>query len=966
MFTYRNSTFICRCQSSPNRTPTPFLNGQHSSYRIILLSKSAHCYIWSCLTHYIYSHLPAPTCIISVGLLDLQIGCSEVCKHGTHLLVTISDTIKAVDMDTSNTRSSTTWHTHPSFRNPKTVRETQPWSTTRCHRLLRPLKTHISALRREYDLENSERLTDDGLMDAPSESTGARNASKGKIQHTYSKRGRRPPATTVAPVKAPHGPEARRTSKAMKLSKRKAMPPGEIVLPTPIIRRARGQQISSPLQPPVLENPGRAAHGKRLFGDVGGRRYSSIGTALEVEMLQLRSRISPSKFSLYESVLRALYALLTATAEPASAGKGRKSLMAMCLRKVPEYIGELDHWEQQQAEEEGTKSTLQNSEISNEVYEAVEAMLPPDRGCPQLRTIVRAHGLKVVRDAIVEGLIDDRFSLLLVKLCYKKTACLEAEGLLEVILDRFYPKPKSANSTFDEARRLAPLKTLRDFAQESRRPQFMLSQLSKLVSQQQLPLDWLSTREFLSIWSDIVKGWAGNEVCDDMISFAIDMITALSSRAKTTTFTLRPESNELKGLSQQTLLSAITTVASLPLLRQEAGKHSSVYLTEYDRTSRISGLVGYVIHASLYELRKVWKSSWVQTVLDLAAYFARAHRDSTKDTAISKLWDTVRADRETKEGKQHYEAVTALICSLAQSCGRGAVESSHHYLTKFCDQLDSTVAADEVTSRKMRIDCAFLLAERTNDLRDLAFAESFNSTATDNLVVQPTPRKQQPTASSFTGFRWDEGISEWVTATPAAQPHRQSFTRDISWDSDDELCQDSGAELNDDDQDQDDRHSADDGVFNQSGSAKQGGLHVQKPQRTNRDTRAAAATRAGGCAQRLSAHGTGSRKRGLASTGLLSLQSDTEDEEDEDEDEDEGDEEEGGEEEEQQISRRSSGVACTSRLHCALGQENKTTVVSCEGPSKRRRVTARITRRSILRTITNIGHEELSEDELGL
>lgn len=854
-------------------------------------------------------------------------------------------------MDPLHTQNSTTWHTHPFFRNQQPVRETQPWTTTRCHRLLRPLKTHISALRREFELENFDRLTDDGLLDAPSESTGTGNTTKGRIHHTYSRRGRRPPATAGVPGDAPQGPEAHRTSKAMKLSKRKVMPPGEIVLPTPIIRRARGQQLSSPLQPPTLVNPGRATNGKKLFRDVGGGRHASAIAALEVEMLPLRGRISSSRFSLYESVLRALCALLTATAEPTSTGKPSKSLVAMCLRRVPEYIGELEHWEQRQAEEEGTKSTLQNSEISNEVYEAVEAMLPPDRGCPQLRTVVRAHGLKIIRGAMAEGLLDERFSILLVKLCYKKTAYLEAEGLLEVILNRSYPKPKSVNSTFDEAQRLTPLKTLRDTAQESRRPQFMLSQLSKLLSQQQLPLNWLSTKEFLTIWSGIVKTLAGNEVCDDTTSFAIDIITALSSRARTTTFALRPETNELKNLSQQTLLSAITTVASLPLLRQEATQ-LSVHLTEHDSTSRISGLVRYVIHACGYELRRVRKPSWIRTVLDLAAYFTRAHRDSTKEIGISKLWDRVRSNSETREGKQDYEAVTALICSLAQCCGRGAAESSHHYLTKLCDQLDSTVAADEANSRKIRIDCAFLLAERTNDLRDLAFAESFTPAETNNHVVQPTPRKHQTATSSFTGFSWDEGISEWVTATPAASQRQRSSRQDLVWDSDDEICQDSGAELDDDDDDdQDDHHSAVDCTFDRSGSTKQGGFQIKKP-RTTRDTRAAV-TRTGRCAQRLSAPVTRMRKRGLASTGLLSLQSDTEDEEDE--------------EDEDQISRRSgSGVASTSSLACALSQENKVAMVSCKGPSKRRRVAALNPRRSIPRTITNIGHEELSEDELGL
>lgn len=64
---------------------------------------------------------------------------------------------------------------------------TQPWTTTRCHRLLRPLRTHISALRREIELENAQRL--DHEADGP---VDAVNLDKPKIQQTYSRRGRRP------------------------------------------------------------------------------------------------------------------------------------------------------------------------------------------------------------------------------------------------------------------------------------------------------------------------------------------------------------------------------------------------------------------------------------------------------------------------------------------------------------------------------------------------------------------------------------------------------------------------------------------------------------------------------------------------------------------------------------------------------------------------------------------------------
>lgn len=827
------------------------------------------------------------------------------------------------------------------------------------------------------ELESTEAPSDDDAPgDGGASELGRRTtAGRPRIQHTYSRRGRGAAREASSRGQSQELAAPRSPTVSRRLSSKKTMQPGEIVLPTPVIRRARGQQLSSPVQQPALTKPRGAGTTPRVPG--WGPRSSSLISALEAEMLTLRGRVSPTRFSLYEPILRAMHALLAATAEKPSVGTkatrsggGGKSLMAMCLRRVPEYIGELEDWERREAEEQGTKSMLQGSEVSSEVYEAVEAMLPPGRGCPQLRIVVRAHGLKVVRDAVAEGLLDEGFSLLLVSLCSRTKSYGEAEGLLEAILDRPYPKPKGVGSTFDDVRGLAPLKALRDFAQESGRPQFMLRQLSRLVCQQQLPLGWLSTREFSAIWSGIVKALSGNGICDGTTSFAILMITTLSSQARTAPFTLKPETDDPKSLSQQTLVSTITAVASLPLLRQGAGDLPA-HLTAF-----ISGRVGYIIQTCIYELRRTRKAGWISTVLHLASYLITAPQDISKGTEMPELWGRVVQDRDRREGKQHYEAATALICCLAQYCGRGTAGPSHHHLTRLCDQLDSADAMiDETMSRKVRTDCAFFLAERTNDLRDLAFAESFDAPATaDGQVIMPTPRKQAAlSSSSFTGFRWDEGISEWVTATPAAQQQQRRSRSSLSSsqsriprnrsDCGDETCRDSGAELDDEDYDDEGNGSDDDNratLRGVSASAKQSGRRSsQEPRLTRTST-----TRAQQGLARLSA----SRKRSRPSPELLSLQIDDSEEDMEEEEE---------EEEKSLVHRVRRSCSETSGNsnhlgHLGLGQENRTVVVvvsSREGPprSKRPRVaTALKPRRSMLRTITNAGREESSDDELGL
>lgn len=802
-------------------------------------------------------------------------------------------------MEPLDTQNRTSWQTHPSFKRRQSAREIlQPWTPTRCHRLLRPLKTHISALRREIDLENSERLSDDVVQE------GAAETNRAGLQHTYSRRGRKArgrPSTSGGP-KTPSGGASKR------ILKRSITQPGEIVLPTPIIRRARGQQLSSPIQQPQLADNEGAIAGKKRLADLQGQRTPSLIAALESEMQPLRNRVSATKFSLYDSILRAVHSLLTATAVSSPSSPAGRSLVAMCLRMVPEYIGELEYWEQRDAEEQGTKSALQVSEVSNEIYSELELMLPTGREAGHLRTVVRAHAIKVVRDSIAEGLLDDSFSILLIKLCCRTKSFREGEELLRELTDRSYPKPKGADSTFDESRKLAPLKMLRDFARESGRPQLMQRQLCRLLTKQQLPLLWLSTKEFGAIWSGMVKDLSRDDICDDTTSFAVQMITTLSTQVRLENMSFRTHSNDLKSLSHQTLISAITAISTLPILGQEA-KDSSVRQASQTGRSSASHKVGYVIQRCMYELRRSRKPGWPATVLILAALFSNTLPDSHKGTIASVSWGRAMSGQESKKGRQHYDAVISLIGAIAQFCGRGSTQPSHYYLSRLCDQLEHEFSPDG-SPRTLRMDCAFVLAERTNDLRDLAFAESLDTSNTMQQVI-PTPRRK----SASSAYRWDEDICEWITVTPAPiHRQRQSLSSSLS-------------------PPPEQKHGS--GGGQEADSAK----HVQPKQR-QKLARGVTTTRNPGAIDmssrrlRSGAHsGTPLGKRSWGAHQSLDLLNDDDD-----------------------------------GLVEGLGDSNNENgMFSRQDGAKKRRTTALKPSRAILKTITNISRDdECSEDELGL
>lgn len=797
-------------------------------------------------------------------------------------------------MEPLDAQNHTSWHKQSSFKRRQSARETlQPWTSTRCHRLLRPLKSHIAALRREIDLEDLERLSDDVVQD------GAAETNHSRLQHTYSRRRRKTQArsSTSGGLMDP-------STRTPKRAPRKSITrPGEIVLPTPIIRRARGQQLSSPMQQPELADAEGGVTGKKRFADFRGQRTPSVLTALENEMQPLRNRVSATKFSLYDSILRTVHSLLTATAVSSPSSPTNRSLVAMCLRVVPEYIGELEYWEQHDAEEQGTKSTLQNSEISSEIYGELEAMLPTSCEAGHLRIVVRAHAIKVIRDSIAEGLLDDSFSILLIKLCCKTKSFREGEELLQELTDRSYPRPRGADSTFDESRKLTALKMLREFTRESGRPQYMQRLLSRLLAQQQLPLLWLSTKEFSTIWSSMVKTLSGDEICDDTTSFTVQMITTLSTQARLDTMPLRIHSNDLRSLSQQTLISAITAISTLPILAQEA-KDSSVCQTSQTNRSSASQKVGYIIQRCIYKSRRTRKPGWPATVLNLAAFFTNTLPGSHKGSLVSGALARALSGQASVEGGQHYEAVTSLIGAIAQCCGRGSTQPSHHYLSRFCDQLEHELSPDGFP-RTLRMDCAFVLAERTNDLRDLAFAESLDASTT-NQQVMPTPRRK----SASSAYRWDEDICEWITVTPAPiQRQRRSLSSSLSPPPEQEPGSGGGQEAD---------------------SAK----HLQPKQR-QKLARGVTITQQPGSIDK-----TSRRLRNGAPLGKRSWEAHRSVDDDED---------------------------VVEGLGAQRDNNNENGVFARQDGAKKRRTTALKPSRAILKTITNISRDgECSEDELGL
>lgn len=530
---------------------------------------------------------------------------------------------------------------------------------------------------------------------------------------------------------------------------------------------------------------------------------------LDERLAALKPEMPPSRHSDYEAIYRSLEALLTATNANADAGekRGPRSFLDMCLRKVPEYILDLEAWEKSEAEENGTFSALETVDTSVQIYNELES-LGPVQGWKHLRVVVRADGLRAVREAISEGLFDDAFLELLVDLCMVMSAPSEAEELIEAMAQRQYPHPQSPDASFAALASMQPLSTLWSFAAKTGCTPYLLRQNTLLLSDGSLPRDWLGTREFERVWGLAVWNISKAEAADEATDFMIKAISLLSTRK------LRPNGRseqpqaekEVATATQQALVSALATVTAMSSLGENEIGSSRLSEIDTAKVRRIGKRLQYILQSSLAE---VAASNRVQAgvgtrLLHLALFLSSignrtetarcivkeniefinrsyVEHSTTTNTAVGAT--TIKADRVRRQ----YNAMISLIASTARSCARGLSLPSHDCLESLFQQQLGALGLESDTLDRMKAASAFTLAQQTHNVRDLIYAEKLTLLASSEggggggragdaennerlrLYDNHDHESHAAERSLFAGYRWDATIGEWVTVSPVKQ-----------------------------------------------------------------------------------------------------------------------------------------------------------------------------------------------------
>jgi hypothetical protein len=625
------------------------------------------------------------------------------------------------------------------------------WTTARCHRLLRALTSRVAILSKDLARFSAAHQPSNGPVRKIAEVKSPDrdwSQTKKRIRQTYGGKGKRG-------GRAQNGDGARMLPPN---TERKSLIPGEVLVPTPILARARreyGEEEPLPVVEPLREGHNLTKN-KRRRSKYGVNQDRSA-FQLSGDLRDLRQKTSAARFTTYEGIYNGLEAFLVATApaKPEPKRKGARSLFSMALRTVPIYIEQQDGLIKGHMEETGSKSAISRRDISTEIYDELESFGSSGKGWKHLKTVVRSHGIQVVSEAITAGLFDVDFVGCMITMCLQVSAMDEAQALFSSLLSSSqFALPRSH---YDKPNRL--LSMLWKFTRHTGKLSFQYRELSRLFTIELLPIEWLATKDFGPVWTGLFQTLAPGAENSEALLFLENLLPLLSSQEDC----VGNSGAVISEAVTNTLSSLLTILSSIVILSNESeapNSNDAPSTTSDDIINLLSG-------AST----RIQGESWMPSVLLLLATLfttSRSHGNEMFSPLVALLVEQLQQERD--DDQKSYTKAVLFTCSTARCCGRGALNSGFDYLQHIHSIMETCDKASGTNIFKsLIVDSAFAFAEQAPDRKHLQYAADMDS----KFCV----RRFEPDSSSHhisdqgdhrSGFRWEEGIGEWVSASPIA------------------------------------------------------------------------------------------------------------------------------------------------------------------------------------------------------
>lgn len=666
------------------------------------------------------------------------------------------------------------------------------WTATRCNRLLRPLSSKLALLRREQQLlhlgEQERKLlrckasvpgnvlrmeNESDKMAAKSEEGWPGPRPKKRIKRTYSSRD-----VALARRKMIAGPQIDQLDNTPL--------PG-----IPIIGMPQQTWKGASLSQTAVELSLSAS--ATLSKHAGFQMTHAHDRLVRAEHLKLIERISSG----LGSFLRATSECSTSVAYPS----GTRSLFSTCLRRVPEYISD----EELECKADESDNAIG---ISSTIYNDLEAFgSSPRGGWKPLREVVRSHGISLLGAAINQGHTTAPEARYFVNVCLRCRAFDEAERLVEYILNaanRTLPSPAPVISVFD-------LVTLDLFARITFRYGFQYRQLTRLLQHGYLPCGWMSRNEMVPCWNRLIASLtkANNESIDAAIllrtafsmgyrvsglPFAALQIHSIRLHAKgllssdgnfydpngktspSNDLTLNEDLDQAFCATSLHLLTVLTTVEIIPNLTSLLETKGS------GKADVLQDLALDVLQA--FEVNEFETNSGKASQLPrhhdrlylpvLAAGMVLAtvgKKDHELNQGIYQHLDLLKCFKTSQE---FVDMAASFICTIVNCCEQAGSGDVFYYIQEIINLLTRRQLFCLGSNFQIRrlleqiaVSAAVRFSQATSLPKHLSWALDLESTFHCARIgherqtpIKPSERKPR------NGFKWEEGICEWVARTP--------------------------------------------------------------------------------------------------------------------------------------------------------------------------------------------------------
>jgi hypothetical protein len=330
----------------------------------------------------------------------------------------------------------------------------------------------------------------------------------------------------------------------------------------------------------------------------------------------------------------------------------------------------------------------------------------------------------------------------------------------------------------------------------------MFDLLEHMVAHELLPLEWLATECMRPIWDRLVRSTSNNDHRTVAHAYRFFEVVTLAGiglpderlLADETIGARRfvPSSKEELRLALGTTYSSLLTVmCSIALVNNsrddDAGRQSSRSVTWLLDAVAVAVLIRNDVRSEFQLLEPHVEDA--QTFLQRATWTIFASfvvhldhcptRNSTTELQLQELvsglnWLVVQYELKGINTTSILGSLPALISSIARGTGRIWKDDGFDQLQRLVQTL-MTLSGYRLphklwTMKRLALESAVEFAQDTCATEHGTYARMIEQKmrTQGQLVIVPSPHKNDSPSSSSGGFKWEEGIGEWVACTPFA------------------------------------------------------------------------------------------------------------------------------------------------------------------------------------------------------